>query len=367
MPLEPKMLAALQLYEYLVARHWNGAALCGPDVGIRFNSRIGRFVKSYLRQLNWKDNYCYIQAQGYWVLDNWQLFSTFGKERYRDMAVRCSEYLLAQQRDTGAWDYPNPEWRGRVATAEGTWGALGLLESYRQTGDRRFLNSVQKWHHFLTERIGFQEVSSQLAVNYFFGQTGVRVPNNSAIVLRFLAELAHATGEELERSRCQGLLSFLQAVQRETGEFPYSVKGESGSEGWPHFQCYQYNAFMCLDLMRYHELTGDSGALLMISRLLGFLRQALAGNGHSWFDCHNRHREVTYHTAVLAQAFERAAHFGIDGYTDLANRAYTYLLGLQQPDGGFTFSRGDYLLLSDQRSYPRNLSMILFHLLLARN
>lgn len=363
MPMEPKRLAALRLHEDLAARHWDGRRLIGPDVGIRFNSRIGRFIKGYLRHVRWNDNYCYIQAQGYWVLGNWQLFSIFGEERYRDIAVRCSGYMLGQQREDGAWDYPNPEWRGRIATAEGTWGSLGLLESYRQTGDTKFLDCVQKWHRFLVQKIGFQQVGSELSVNYFYGQTGLRVPNNSAIVLRFFAELAEATGEESYRRHCDGLLQFLQATQSTTGEFPYTVKGESGGKGWPHFQCYQYNAFICLDLMRYHDLTGDSRVLPLIRRLLGFLRQALAEDGHSFFDCGNGHQEVTYHTAVLAQAFACARQFGIDGYEPLASRAYTYLLGLQLPDGGFGFSRGDYFVLSDRRSYPRNLAMILFHLL----
>jgi hypothetical protein len=64
--------------------------------------------------------------------------------RYRDIALRCSEFLLGRQQEDGAWLYPNPEWRGRIATAEGTWGSLGLLETYRQTRDRKFLTSVEK-------------------------------------------------------------------------------------------------------------------------------------------------------------------------------------------------------------------------------
>lgn len=359
----PRMLSALQLHEYLVARHWDGRRLVGPDVGIRFNSRIGRFIKSYIGRVRWNDHYCYMQAQGYWVLDNWQLFSIFGEERYRDMAMRCSDYMLAQQREDGAWEYPNPEWRGRIASAEGTWASLGLLETYRQAGDKKSLDCVRKWHRFLVQKIGFQQVGSELAINYFYGRTGLRVPNNSAIVLRFLAELADHSGEEPDRRFCDGLLHFLQAAQAATGEFPYTVKGQSGGEGRPHFQCYQYNAYMCLDLMRYHDLTGDSRVLPMVGRLLRFLRRGLAKDGHSFFDCGNRYQEVTYHTAVLAQAFARARHFGIDGYRDLADRAYAYLLGLQRPDGGFAFSRGDYVVLRDQRSYPRNLAMILFHLL----
>ncbi len=363
---EPKIRAALRLHEYLFARHWNGRALVGPDVGIRFNSRIGRFIKGYLPTVPWSDDYCYIQAQGYWVLDNWRLYSISRDETFREIALRCSEFMLQRQRDDGAWEYPNPEWRGRIATAEGTWGSLGLLESYRQTRDPGILAAVCKWHDFLVHQIGFQKNGDELAVNYFQARKGFRVPNNSAIVLRFLAELAEAAEDGSYRRHCDGLLSFLQAVQLESGEFPYTVRGESGGEGRVHFQCYQYNAFLCLDLMRYVDLTQDTRVLPMIWRVLGFLRHALAEDGHSFFDCGNRHKEVTYHTAVLAQTLAGARRLGIGGYGLPANRAYQCLLGAQRKDGGFGFSRGDYLFLSDERAYPRNLAMILYHLLPAR-
>jgi hypothetical protein len=363
MKLEPSTTAALRLHEYLTRAHWDGHRLVGPDVGIRFNSRIGRFIKSYLRGIPWNDDYCYLQAQGYWVLGNWQLFSLFGEEKYREIAVRCSGSILAQQREDGAWEYPNPEWRGRIATVEGTWAALGLLESYRQTGDAKLLAGAQEWHEFLVREIGFQQVGEELAANYFSGRQGSRIPNISAFVLPFLAELAEATGQEAYLEPCCGLMQFLQAAQETSGEFPYAVPGEPGSRCWRHFQCFQYNAFQCVDLMRYYDLSGDAAARPLIRKVLSFLRRGCAEDGHSFFECGDRHREVTYHTAVLARAFAKARGMSIDGYDALAKRAYSYLLSVQRPDGGFSFSRRDYFFLSDQRSYPRNLAMILSHLL----
>ncbi len=356
--------AAVKLHRYLVDRHWREKALIGPDPGIRFNYRVGRFLKSYLSGLDWKDDYYYLQAQGYWVLGNWRLFSLTGEESYRSIALSCSEEMLSQQQGNGAWPYPNPEWRGRVATAEGTWGSIGLLESYRQTGGRTFLDAALRWHRFVVETIGFQRRGNELAVNYFAGRQGSRVPNNSAFLLRFLAERADVTGDDSYLEPCVGLLAFLRAVQQPTGELPYAVDGEDGSEGRPHFQCYQYNSFQCLDLMRYAEITGDSSALPMIARLLEFLRTGLAEDGHALYDCNNRRRAVVYHTAVLGAAFARALDFDIGGYDALATRAYSYVLALQRPDGGVSrYSRGDYRFLTDRRPYPRYLAMILYHLL----
>ena len=116
--------AAVKLYEAILSKHWDGKALTGPDPGVRFNYRIGRFIKSCLRKVMWHDNYYYLQAQGYWVLSNWVMFNRSGNARNREIAIRCSNNMLARQREDGAWDYPNPEWKGRVATVGCTWRSI---------------------------------------------------------------------------------------------------------------------------------------------------------------------------------------------------------------------------------------------------
>jgi len=356
---------ALKLHAFLADQHWNGHALAGPDPGVRLNYRLGRFVKSYLRFLNWKDDLCYQPAQSYWTLGNWVLYALTGDSEYRQIAVRCSEYALARQRPDGAWDYPNPEWKGRVATVEGTWAAIGLLKTYQHTGEPQFLAGVTSWHRYLIHEIGFQKVGDELAVNYFAHRGDVRVPNNSTTLLSFLAELANTTDDTSYLEPCAGLLNFVRRAQMPTGEIPYSMGGPSDPSFYrPHFQCYQYNAFECLSLIRYYELTSDTAVLPIITLQLEFLRDGLAGDGHAGYDCDNRSRAVTYHAAALAAAFTKAGQIGLQGYESLAARAYGYVLSLQDSRGGFLHSKRDYGLLSDQRAYPRYLAMILYHLLL---
>jgi hypothetical protein len=357
-----RLAAALRLHRYISRRHWNGSALIGPDPGIRVNYRIGRFIKSYLPPLPWNDDYYYLQAQGYWILANWRLFQHTGESRYRDVAIACSRFMISQQRDDGAWLYPNQEWKGRIATAEGTWGSLGLIESYRHTGAGEFLNSALRWHGFLHNMIGFQQIGDQLAVNYFANQGSARVPNNSAFALRFFAALSEVTGESSYLDPCVGLINFMQRAQKSSGEFPYSL-GAVVADDRPHFQCYQYNAFQCLDLMAYYEMTADPMAASLSLRTLKFLAAGLAADGHAPYACGDRYRQVTYHTAVLAAAFDQACRLGMGGYGSLSERGFSHLLELQRPDGGFVYSRHDYRILEDRRSYPRYLTMILYHLL----
>jgi hypothetical protein len=353
--------AAVRLHDYLVDRHWSGSTLVGPDPGIRFNYRIGRFIKSYISHLDWGDNYYYLQCQGYWTLGNWRLFDQFGDDKYRHIAVRCSTSMLDAQRADGAWDYPNPEWRGRVATVEGTWASIGLLETYRRTADASFLDGALRWHRFLIDTIRFQRIGDTLAANYFAHCTGdVRVPANASIVLRFLTELAHVTGDRKYAEQTSGLLRFFQSTQMASGEFPYAVSESANRRD--HFQCYQYNAFLCLDLIRCYELSGDDDALALARNTVSFLSGGVAPNGHAFYACGNGYRAVTYHAAALGAVLRAGWQLGFVS-SDLSDRAFAYVRARQRSDGGFPYSERDYRALSDRRSYPRYLAMILLHLL----
>ncbi len=361
--MEPQRTSALKLYCYLLDRHWNGHGLIGPDPGIRFNYRIWRFLKSYLRFIPWNDNYYYLQAQAYWVLANWKLFSETKDERYRDVALASSDYMLTRQRTDGAWDYPNPEWKGRVATVEGVWASIGLLETYRQTGNQAVLDGVLRWYTYMIDTVGFERNGEEVAVNYFAKRKSARVPNNSITVLRFLAELADATQQEHYLEWGAGLKAFIRNVQTESGEIPYAVARLTATPAPLHFQCFQYNAYQCLSLMRYYKLTGDPEMLPVIEKVLAFLSGGLGRDGHALYACDNQVRAVTYHAAALAHTFIEAESLGIHGYKSLGSRASDYVLRLQRRNGGVIHSRGDYYLLSDRRSYPRYLAMMLYHLL----
>ena len=356
--------ASMRLHSYLVREHWNGMALEGPDSGIRFNSRIGRFIKSYLDFLPWSDCYTYMQAQAYWILDNWLMSDLLSNQQYSDYALSCVEYVLTAQQPGGYWEYPNPEWKGRIATVEGNYAALGLLESYCRTRREPLLASAKKWYQYIMQEVGFQGGEGMLAINYFSNVRGGMVPNNTASVLRFLAKLADATADAQYLALCDGMVAWLIHVQLKTGELPYSVANLNG-EGRIHFLCYQYNAFEFLNLAKYYQLTDDRRILPVLERLAAYLATGISESGAARYDCHHERPQVLYYTAAVAAALSQAASLGLGDFSALADRAYEQVLAHQRADGGFEFfSRGNYGLLSDRRSYPRNLSMILNHLLM---
>jgi hypothetical protein len=355
--------SALALHAVLLRRHWRDDGLVGPDMGIRLNYRIGRFVKSYLPMVPWRDDLYYEQAQAYWTLANLRLLELTGDEDFARLATATAHGVLARQRPDGAWEYPNPEWRGRVATTEGTWASIALVETYRRTGEASMLEAALRWYRFLEERIGFQRALGGLAFNYFAGRAAAPVPNNSADVLRLLAELADATGADRFLDRAPELLTFLAAAQRPSGELPYQVSLDGEAVRLPHYQCPQYNAFECLDLVRYQRLTEDRSVRPIVAGLRRFLQRTIGVDGEVPYACQARTPQVTYHLAAVAAALHAAAPVVGKTSTD-DTLVLRRLLALQRADGSFPHSRADYGFLRDDRSYPRTLAMILHHLLL---
>lgn len=362
------LAAARRLHSFLLEFHLNHQGiLLGPDPGVRLNARLGRFVKSYLSVVPWRDDLVYLQAQGYWILDNWLLYDRDEDPRYRDLALRASDAVLAMQREEGHWDYPNPEWQNRVSTVEGCFASLGLLETYARSGEMAYLTGALRWYHFMQESVGFrkQAAPGMLAVNYFAHSNthGGGVPNNSTLALWTYARLAEATSDDSYLAECGPMLDWLIHVQRPSGELPYSVASPR-FEGKTHFLCYQYNAFEFTDLAHYLRLTGDERAGALLAPLARFLASGLE-DGVARHDCNHRRPEVAYYTLAVAQALSQATDLELTEQRAAVEAAYHYALGLQRPDGGFPFhSRRNYQLLADRRSYPRYLSMILHHLLL---
>ena len=153
-------------------------------------------------------------------------------------------------------------------------------------------------------------------------------------------------------------------AQKSSGELPYRLLS-SGADDWPHFLCYQYNAFELLDLARYYTLTKDDSVRPIIEGVARFLAGGVSPSGSVRYNCAKARPEVLYYATAVAAALTRATSMGVGDYQETATRAFNSVLKFQRPGGGFEFfSRGNYRVLSDRRSYPRNLAMMLYHLLL---
>lgn len=355
--------AAQRLHDHLCRRHWNGQVLVGPDPGIRWNTRVGRFIKSYLAVYPWRDNVAYMQAQGYWILNNWMLWDVLDDPRFRDLAIASTDYVSQAQQPGGYWDYPNREWKGRIATVEGCFATLGLLETYARTGQDKYLDVARRWYDYVLRETGFQSNEGTLAVNYFANMGNAMVPNNSTLALQTFASLADVTGDDEFLSTCPGMVRFLRRVQLASGELPYGVTDLAGN-GRVHFLCYQYNAFEFMDLVEYYRLTADEEILPVLEPLARYLSGGITPDGAGRYDCAHATPEVLYYSLAIAQALSQATALGLGSYRDLVDRTYAKVLMHQRVDGAFRFhSRANYRVLCDRRSYPRYLSMILHHLL----
>jgi hypothetical protein len=365
MPTRQELLSAAErLHAHLLRRHYDHGLLRGPDAGVRLNLRAWRFLKSALDFLPWRDDYVFMQTQGYWILANWMLHEATGEGRYRELALESTEAALRLERPEGFWAYPLPERKHLIATIEGNWGAIGLLASYARHPRQEFLGGAIRWYDFLAGRIGFQSHPCGKAVNYFDRPRG-KVPNNSTATVWFLLRLWKASGDNRFLEHVAGLLDFVGAVQLPSGELPYVVES-SHERRREHYLCFQYNAFQFLNLASSVELELGERVRPILTKLAQFLVQGVGPSGACAVDCSHiggGGPEVDYYAAVLAAALLAGNRLGWLESRALSERCYARVLARQRPDGSFTYSTGDYGLLRDQRSYPRPQAMTLYHLL----
>jgi len=353
--------AALRLHARLEADHLHAGRLEGEDQGVRWNIRVWRFWKSYLPRLAPRRRHFFLQGQGYWALANWTLHDLTGDERFLARAREATEAVDETQREDGAWDYPLRERRHLVATVEGDFGAVTLLEGYERGLGDDLLHSARAWHDYVELRIGYQEHPAGLAINYFDRPRGL-VPNNTAEWVWVLGRFASATGDRRFLGRVHHLLGFLEAIQLPSGELPYEIGGRYEPRTRVHYLCYQYNAFQCMKLAWYAEAHGDERARALAVRIAAFLASGVTQSGAVRASCRARLPEVVYYADAVGMALHTVTRLGWADHGALADRAFRWVLSRQRPDGSFPFSRGDYYVLADQGRYPRYLATTLYHL-----
>jgi len=352
--------AAHKLHEYIVNQHWNGQAIIGPDPIGKTNWRVTRFVKSYFPRLLSEDRYIYLQGQAYWIMGNLALLELTHQAGYLDIVEQCADHIVQRQPPDGAWRHPPlRERQGFISTVEGVWASLGLTAAYKKIGKQAYLHSAFKWYHFQIDRIGFQQVEEGLAANYY-AHSNSRVPNVTTMLLWLMAELSQITSDDKYLEHADAMVRFLKHSQLENGELAYTY------ETRPHFQCYQYNSFQFLDLATYYELTRDPIVWDMLTRLASFLASGVTERASCRYDCFKENPETNYWTAAIAAALLKAHQLGMGQgrYAALSDKAYQRLLSRQNADGSFYFSDRNYYFLSDRRSYPRQLAMIMYLLCL---
>jgi hypothetical protein len=359
--------SADKLYKFIYKNFWDGQHVIGPDPGLMLNLRVLRFIKSYVPSLiKYEQNY-FLQTQGYWIKDNWALYKLANKSLYKQVAIACSDQVLINQKEDGSWEYPLREWKKYVSTVEGTWAALGLLESYRQTKNQLYLVGALKWYDFLINQTKFQRYYDSQAVNYFaFSSKGQKVPNNTSLVLWFFAELFEITKDLRFNELSNELIRFLELCQKSDGELIYKV-------GTDHYLCYHYNSFEFLDLLNCYNITKNLRIESILSKLAKFIASGVTKNGAIKYSCNQTYPEFIWFSSVAGAALLGATVNGLGDYQIHARRLYRYTIENQMDNGSFIFSRHDMVyfknpvkwgFLTDRTSYPRQLSYILQHLLI---
>lgn len=354
--------AAAALHAYLGGNHLHMGRLAGADQGVRWNIRVWRFLKSYLPMLRPEERYYFLQGQAYWALASWTLGDLTGDPAYQRAAESATRAILETQRPDGSWAYPLPERRHLVATVEGDFGAVALIEAFERSGDRTLLDGALRWHAYVEREIGYQSHPAGLCVNYFQKPRGL-VPNNTCEWIWVLGRLALASGDERYLNKVPEMLGFLEAVMLPTGELPYELPGAHEPRLRVHYLCYQYNAFQCMKLAWHASLHGDELARTLALRVARYIATGVLESGAVRASCQRRKPEVLYYADAVGMALHTVTSLGWADYGQLADRTFRFVLSRQRANGALQyFSRGDYGVLQDRNDYPRYLAMTLYHL-----
>jgi hypothetical protein len=330
------------------------------------NLRLLRFIKNYFPSLNYRSKkHSFLQIQGYWIRNNWELFQLTGEVKYRDLALKCSNYVLRAQRVDGSWEYPLNEWKSRVSTVEGIWASLGLLLTYKCTGNRDFLAGALKWYNFLINKTGFQRYGNSLAINYFNVPTARKVPNNATLAIRFFAELYSLTNDKCFLKYTDSLIAFLELCQNPNGELSYEV-------GKQHYLCYHYNSFEFMDLFFANEILNSKKLFDIMRRLSKFVASGVMVDGSVKYDCEQTYPEEIMFSSIAGAALIGASVHNFGDFSGHIAAIYRYVETNQRSDGSFILTKHDmpyvikpikYGILSDSIPYPGPMSFILHSLL----
>ncbi len=358
--------SAKKLHNFIYLNFWDGLKIIGPDPGLKFDLRLFRFVKSYFPFLSQNSRYFFLQAQGYWIRANWDLFKLTSESLYKDIAIACSNTVIEYQRPDGSWEYPLKEWKDYVSTVEGCWAALGLLRSYRESGDKKYLDAAIHWYSFVFEQIGFEPYLDSLAVNYFaFSPEKRKVPNNATLALWLFSELYDITGDKKFNTYIDKLVRFLEITQKTDGELVYEV-------GKEHYLCYQYNSFEFVDLLNAYNLNKNVTLRQILVRLAEFISSGVTKKGSVKYSCNQELPEFILFSSAAGSALFSASKQGLGDYCKESCLVYGYILKNQRTDGSFYFSRRDMMyyktpvswgFLTDKTRYPRQLCYLLQHIL----
>lgn len=269
---------------------------------------------------------CYVETTGYIVPTLLDVSRVLGEERYRDSAFRAAEWLLKVQTAEGAFtDIDN--YRPQVFDTGQV--LLGLNRMFRETGDERYLVSVEKASRWLADT---QEPDGSW-VRFAYND---RPHSYYSRVAAALIEAGQLSGVEEFISSGIRNLEWVAGQRQGNGYFRHS-EFKAGEDAFLHTIAYVLEgfsmAFQSTGEKRWADLLIDGAEVLAgLSGEDGLL--------YSQYDSEWRTRNTEYCTTGLAQyagiCFDVAHITGEKAFRDRGARVVRQLIRWQQCGGADT-------------------------------
>lgn len=370
--------SAMKNWDFLVDKYYKEGLIQGPDVGVGAYLRGGRFLANTFTPSKVKEKkYAFQQTQAYFIRSSLMLYHITNDEKYKQKAQVVGDQVVRMQCTNGSWHYPLKEWRDKVVVVDCNWAAMGLLDLYLETENKKYLNAALKWINFLISEVGYSEIADDKICFHYFSPNylGKLTPNITTLSTALLARMFAINQTGIYENLIHKGLNFIQHVMKPNGEIPYTIledkKGLTLREKiyrklmpTDHYQCAQYNAFQLMDLCCVYEELNIDRIKDLILKIASFLSTCVANDGRTQIQCGDNSSVIYYHTSAVGAALFKADEVLSLGFSNKGKKAIEFVLKHQNPSGGFPFSQREYKLFSDSFEYPRTNLYTLYHLLL---
>ena len=177
----------------------------GPDVSSRqsqvCSSTLAFSVRGWLNLYHHTKNDCFLKK-----------------------AVKCADWILALQEPDGSWPFPWPFRRNPTNHAfacETMFTALGLLELYQVTKNKKYLDSILRARRFLLAKNGYYQLTEDSYCLWYSSTDKVRIPNLGGMAGHLFAKLFQVTRDPEDLRLATAFANYCISAQRPDGSSLY--------------------------------------------------------------------------------------------------------------------------------------------------
>ncbi|MBN2463125.1 MAG: hypothetical protein JXB43_05945 [Dehalococcoidia bacterium] len=192
-------------------------------------------------------------------------------------AIQCADWILALQEPDGSWPFPWPFRRNPANHAfacETMFTAIGLLELYLVTKDKKYLGSISRAKQFILTANGYYKVAEDSYCLWYSSTDKVRIPNLGGIAGHLFSKLFQVTEDPEDLRLATTFANYCISARRSDGSSLYWFPPPDSSlqSGEDYSYDLQGRGSQPLDLHRFCYIPYHSLTIFEVEEVYKFIR-----------------------------------------------------------------------------------------------